>query len=113
MKLKLWCSLLLGLCFSNAIATPAESQISPDGTTDTTVNSTDNTITIDRGDRSGDSKSRALGRFASVPHVAREIIKAKGWIVNDRGMVELVASTTDIYRNLPKPQVQCHQPGIN
>ena len=63
MKLKLWRSLLLGLCLSNAIASQAQSQISPDGTTNTTVNSTDNTITIDSGDRAGDNLFHSFEQF--------------------------------------------------
>ena len=63
MKLKLWRSLLLGLCLSNAIASQAYSQISPDGTTNTTVNSTDNTITIDSGDRAGDNLFHSFEQF--------------------------------------------------
>ncbi len=61
--MKLWRSLLLGLFISNAIASRAESQIVPDGTTNTTVNSTDNTITIDSGDRSGDNLFHSFEQF--------------------------------------------------
>ena len=64
MKLKLWRSLLLGLCLSNAIALRAESQISPDGTTNTTIESTDNTITIDEGDRSGNNLFHSFEQFS-------------------------------------------------
>ena len=32
-----------------------------------------------------------------------EIVEAQGWVVNDRGMVELVASKTDIHGNLAPP----------
>ena len=73
MKLKLWRSLLLGLCLSNAIvyaalrsAPQVTAQISPDGTTDTTVNSTDNGIRIDEGDRAGNNLFHSFQEF-SVP----------------------------------------------
>ena len=71
MKLKLWRSLLLGLCLSNAIvyaalksASQVQAQISPDGTTNTTVNSTDNGIIIDEGDRSGDNLFHSFEEFS-------------------------------------------------
>ena len=71
MKLKLWRSLLLGLCLSNAIvyaalksASQVQAQISPDGTTNTTVNSTDNGIIIDEGDRSGDNLFHSFEQFS-------------------------------------------------
>ena len=38
-----------------------------------------------------------------------EIIEAQGWIVNDRGMVELVASKTDINSSPAHPIAQCHK----
>ena len=63
MKLKLWRLLLLGLGLSNAIAFRAKSQISPDGTTNTTVNSTDKVIRIDSGDRSGDNLFHSFEQF--------------------------------------------------
>ena len=40
---------------------------------------------------------------------AEEIIEAQGWVVNDRGMVELVASKTDIHGSPARPTVQCHK----
>ena len=211
MKLKLWYSLLLSIFLTGAIATRAKSQITPDGTTNTTVNSTDSTTIIAWGDRAEDNPFHSFEQFdlpndnkaffnnksdianifsrkteeniseieglikaveqnlcqqgrgsefvvtgkggtapspiqvrdrdVSVvdlvkpvfseagqrrePHVARdardageakkvrEIIEAKRWIVNDRGMVELVASKTDIYSNYSESKVQCHQPGTN
>ena len=67
MKLKLWRLLLLGLGLSNAIAFRAKSQISPDGTTNTTVNSTDNTIVINEGDRTRDNLFHSFEQF-SVPN---------------------------------------------
>ena len=67
MKLKLWCSLLLGLCLSNAISPQAKSQIIPDGTTNTTINSTNNTIAIDEGDRAGNNLFHSFEQF-SVPN---------------------------------------------
>ena len=67
MKLKLWRSLLLGLCLSNTIAPQAAAQISPDSTTDTNVNSTDNVINIQGGDRSGENLFHSFEQF-SVPN---------------------------------------------
>ena len=63
MKLKLWDSLLLSLFISNAIAPLAQSQISPDGTTNTIVNQSDNTFTIDSGDRLGDNLFHSFEQF--------------------------------------------------
>ena len=40
---------------------------------------------------------------------AEEIVEAQGWVVNDRGMVELVASKTDIHSSPTDPIVQCHK----
>ena len=81
MKLKLWYSLLLGLCLSNAIAPHVASQIIPDGTTDTTVNSTDNTITIDEGDRSGDNLFHSFEQFA-VPNGSEAFFNNSNDIAN-------------------------------
>ena len=64
MKLKLWCSLLLSIFFTGAIATRAKSQITPDGTTNTTVNSTDSTIIIEQGDRSEDNLFQSFEQFS-------------------------------------------------
>ena len=63
MKLKLWCSLLLSIFFTSAIATRVRAQITPDGTTNTTVNSTDNNITIDSGDRAGNNLFHSFEQF--------------------------------------------------
>ena len=38
-----------------------------------------------------------------------EIVEAQGWVVNDRGMVELVASKTDVHGSPARPIVQCHK----
>ena len=65
--MKLWRSLLLGLFLAGAIAPKVESQISPDGTTNTTIAPTDNGITIDEGDRSGDNLFHSFEQF-SVPN---------------------------------------------
>ena len=74
MKLKLWRSLLLKLCLSNAIvyaalksAPQVTAQISPDGTTNTNVNTTDNVINIEGGDRGGVNLFHSLEEF-SVPN---------------------------------------------
>ena len=64
--MKLWRSLLLGLCFSNAIASQVQAQISPDGTTNTSVNLTEDSIRIDEGDRAGDNLFHSFKQF-SVP----------------------------------------------
>ena len=146
MKLKLLRSLLLCIFFSSAIATRAGSQITPNGTTNTTIDSTDNNITIARGNRylcqlgqgsefivTGkggiapspiQARDRDVGSVDLVKPVfseaggageageaegAGEIVEAQGWIVNDRGMVELVASKTNIDRNPSQPKVQCRK----
>ena len=88
MKLKLWRSLLLGLCLSNAIvyaalrsASQVQAQISPDGTTDTTVDSTDNGIIIDEGDRSGDNLFHSFEQF-SVPNGSEAFFNNANDIIN-------------------------------
>ena len=88
MKLKLWRSLLLGLCLSNAIvyaalksASQVQAQISPDGTTNTIVNSTDNGIIIDEGDRSGDNLFHSFEQF-SVPNGSEAFFNNANDIIN-------------------------------
>ena len=34
----------------------------------------------------------------------KEIIEAQGWIINDRGKVELVAQKTDVNGSYPQPK---------
>ena len=81
MKLKLWRSLLLGLCLSNAIAPHVASQIIPDGTTNTTVNSTDNGIRIDEGERTGDNLFHSFEKF-SVPNGSEAFFNNSNDIAN-------------------------------
>ena len=102
--IKLWRSLLLGLCLSSAIvyaalrsASRVASQIIPDGTTNTTVNSTDNGIRIDEGDkptlkgtpsdngmtslRSGDNLFHSFEQF-SVPNGSEAFFNNSNDIAN-------------------------------
>ena len=79
--MKLWHSLLLGLFLSNAIAFKVESQIVTDGTTNTTVNSTDNTLGIDEGDRAGDNLFHSFEQF-SVPNGNEAFFNNSNDIVN-------------------------------
>ena len=81
MKLKLWRSLLLGLCLSNAIAPHVASQISPDGTTNTNVDTTDSVINIERGDRAGDNLFHSFEEF-SVPNGSEAFFNNQSDIVN-------------------------------
>ena len=81
MKLKLWYSLLLGLFLNSAIALRAGAQISPDGTTNTTINSIDNTIRIDEGDRAGNNLFHSFERF-SVPNGSEAFFNNSNDIAN-------------------------------
>ena len=54
----------------------------------------------------GTEKSEQL---ESAKDTDEEIIEAQGWVVNDRGMVELVASKTDINSSTTHPIAQCHK----
>ena len=79
--MKLWYSLLLGLFLSNAIASQVKSQIIPNGTTDTTVNSTDNGIRIDSGDRAGTNLFHSFEQF-SVPNGSEAFFNNQNDIAN-------------------------------
>ena len=88
MKLKLWRSLLLGLCLSNASvyaalksAPQVQAQISPDGTTNTNVDTTDNVINIEGGDKAGDNLFHSLEEF-SVPNGSEAFFNNQSDIVN-------------------------------
>ena len=81
MKLKLWRSLLLGLCLSNAIAPHVASQIIPDGTTNTNVDPTDSVINIERGDRAGDNLFHSFEQF-SVPNGSEAFFNNSNDIAN-------------------------------
>ena len=81
MKLKLWRSLLLGLCLSNAIAHQVQAQIIPDGTTNTTVNPTNSVINIEGGDRAGDNLFHSFEEF-SVPNGSEAFFNNSNDIVN-------------------------------
>ena len=73
--------LLLELFITSAIAPQVTAQISPDGTTDTTVNSTDNVINIERGDRAGDNLFHSFEEF-SVPNGSEAFFNNANDIVN-------------------------------
>ena len=79
--MKLWRSLLLGICLCSASAPRVWSQISPDGTTNTTVDSTDSGIIIDSGDRSGDNLFHSFEQF-SVPNGGEAFFNNQGDIAN-------------------------------
>ena len=81
MKLKLWYSLLLSIFLTGAIATRAKSQITPDGTTNTTVNSTDSTIIIEQGDRAGDNLFHSFGEF-DLPNGSEAFFNNQSDIIN-------------------------------
>ena len=88
MKLKLWRSLLLGLCLSNAIvyaalrsAPQATAQISPDGTTNTSIDTTDNVINIEQGDRAGANLFHSFEQF-SVSNGSEAFFNNQSDIVN-------------------------------
>ena len=88
MKLKVWRSLLLGLCLSNAIvyaalriAPQARAQIIPDGTTNTNVDTTDSVINIEEGDRAGDNLFHSFEEF-SVPNGSEAFFSNANDIVN-------------------------------
>ena len=74
-------SLLLGLFLTSAIASQVQAQISPDGTTDTTVDPTDNVINIEGGDRAGDNLFHSLEEF-SVPNGSEAFFNNANDIVN-------------------------------
>ena len=52
------------LLFSNGIALPLNAQITPDGTTDTSITPTDNGVRIDEGDRAGDNLFHSFEQFS-------------------------------------------------
>ena len=79
--MKLGRSLLLALFLTNAIAPRVESQISADGTTNTTVDSTDSTIAIDEGERSGDNLFHSFEQF-SVPNDSEALFNNQSDIAN-------------------------------
>ena len=81
MKLKLWRSLLLGLCLSNAIAPQVQAQINPDGTTNTNVDPTDSVINIEGGDRAGANLFHSFEEF-SVPNGSEAFFNNANDIVN-------------------------------
>ncbi|MDJ0570361.1 MAG: filamentous hemagglutinin N-terminal domain-containing protein, partial [Pleurocapsa sp. MO_192.B19] len=62
--MKPWSSIVLGLFLSSAIVVPVKAQISVDGTTNTTINSTDNGIRIDAGNRAGDNLFHSFEQFS-------------------------------------------------
>ncbi len=59
-------SLLPSLCLGTTIAVPVNAQIITDGSTNTTVTTTDNVIRIENGSRAGDNLFHSFGEF-SVP----------------------------------------------
>ncbi len=50
--------------------------------------------------------------FARTEEDGGEIVEAQGWIINDRGIVELVAHQTSLNGSSPQPKdnTVCHQP---
>ena len=81
MKLKLWHSLLLGLCLSNAIAARVQAQISPDGTTNTNVDPADSVINIEGGDKAGANLFHSFEEF-SVPNGSEAFFNNANDIIN-------------------------------
>ena len=73
--------LLLGLFLTSAIAPQVQAQISPDGTTNTNVNATDNVINIEQGDRAGDNLFHSWEEF-SVPNGSEAFFNNANDIVN-------------------------------
>ena len=55
--------------------------------------------------RAGEVGEARKGKVAE----AEKIVEAQGWIVNDRGMVELVASKTNVDSSPAHPIAQCHK----
>ena len=57
------------------------------------------------------SKTEEAEAVKAIEAAEPEIVEAKGWIVNDRGMVELVASKTDPNASSPQPKdvLVCHK----
>ncbi len=66
MKHTAWISLLPLVTFSCLIPLTAKAQVTPDGTTSTTVNQDGNNFTINQGDRRGDNLFHSFDEF-SVP----------------------------------------------
>ncbi len=74
-------TVLLGLLITSAVAFPGKSQISPDGTTNTTVTPIDNGIRIDEGNRAGDNLFHSFEQF-SVPNSSEAFFNNPNDIVN-------------------------------
>ena len=74
-------SLLLGLFFISAISLPLEAQISPDGTTNTTVTPIGNGIRIDRGSKVGDNLFHSFEEL-SIPNTSEAFFNNASDIVN-------------------------------
>ncbi len=79
--MKPWRSLILGLFIAKAIAFPSQAQITPDGTTNTITNSTDNGTRIDAGDRAGNNLFHSFQEF-SVPNGSEAFFNNANDIVN-------------------------------
>ncbi|MDJ0591635.1 MAG: filamentous hemagglutinin N-terminal domain-containing protein [Pleurocapsa sp. MO_226.B13] len=74
-------TVLLGLLITSAVAFPGKSQISPDGTTNTSVTPIDNGIRIDEGNRAGDNLFHSFQEF-SVPNSSEAFFNNPNDILN-------------------------------
>ena len=81
MKHTVWISLLPLATFSCLIPLTAKAQVTPDGTTSTTVNQDGNNFTINQGDRRGDNLFHSFDEF-SVPTLGSARFNNPGDIAN-------------------------------
>jgi large exoprotein involved in heme utilization and adhesion len=72
---------LSGLFLGNLVTFPASAQITPDGTTSTTVTPTDTGVQIDDGNRAGGNLFHSFGEF-SVPTGSEAYFNNANDIVN-------------------------------
>ncbi len=79
MKLLSWS--FICFLFASALISPAEAQITIDGSTNTTLTPTDNGVRIDDGDRAGDNLFHSFGEF-SVPTGSEAFFNNASDIVN-------------------------------
>ena len=80
MKHTSWISLPLAT-FSCFIPLSIQAQVTPDGTTSTTVNQNGNDFTIEEGDRVGDNLFHSFNEF-SVPTLGSAVFNNAGDIAN-------------------------------
>ena len=58
----------------------------------------------------GEAEAEATVSAIALTDAESEIVEAQGWIINDRGMVELVAHKTDPNSSLARlKDLQCHK----